>query len=159
MEHPDQRPDEVSGIGIGTQIAAVNRALNQVQKCAVDDSARAFDEAQGSARDGIHGGNNQPFVGHMVDKEKHPRAQGRKRRHGGRKARSSLSQFFHFAAVDGLNQIVPRRKVTVERTWPDARLPRDVVERSLGSVPGEGALGNLQDALTIALRIRAWLAR
>ena len=76
----------------------------------------------------------------------------------GREAPAGCSQFFDLAAIDGFDQGVAGGKVTVERAWADARLAGDVVECSFGAVPGKGVPGNLEDALTVALRVGAGLA-
>ena len=86
VKDTDKGADEVFRLRIGTQSAAVNSTLNQGEKRAVDETARTFDEAHGAARDGIHRRQNQSFVGHMVDEQKHPRAEGLERGSCGREA-------------------------------------------------------------------------
>ncbi len=158
MEDADERADEVIGIGICTEIAAVDRALDQGNERAVDQAARAFDEAHGAARNGIHGGKDQLFAGHVVYEEKHPGSERFERRHRSGEALPRCGQLFDFAPVDSFDQGVSGGKVTVECAWADVRMAGDVVERSLGSVPGECEPGNLKDALAVALCIRAGLA-
>ena len=158
MKDTDEGTDEVTGIGICAEVAAVDRALHQGNECAVDETARAFEEAHGAARNSIHGGKDELFTGHVVDEEKHPGAESCERRHGDGEALPGCSQLFDFAPVDRFDQGVPGGKVAVERAWADGRLAGDVIECSFGSVPGEGQPGNLEDALAVALRIGAGLA-
>ena len=114
MEDADEGTDEVIGIGILTESAAVYGALDQGNECAVDDAASAFDEAQGAARHSIHGGKDELFAGHVIDEEKHPGSQSFERRHRCGEALPGASQFFNFASVDGFDQGVAGGKVTVE---------------------------------------------
>ena len=158
VEDTDESTNEVVGIGFCTEIAAVDRALHQDNECAVDETARAFDEAHGAARNSVHGGKDELFAGHVVDEEKHPASESFQRRHRGGEAPPGCRQLFDFAPVNSFDQGVSGGKVTVERAWADCRLTRDVVEGSFSSVAGEGQPGNLKDALAVALRIRAGLA-
>ena len=159
MEDADEGTDNVVGIAIPTQIAAVDRALDQGEKCAVNQAARAFDEANGAARDGVHGGKNELFLGYMVDKKKHPGSKSFKRRHRSGEALPGCRELFDFASVNGFDQGVAGGKVPIKRAWADVRTAGNVVERSLGSVLGKCVPGDLKDALAVPLRIRPWLAR
>ena len=81
----------------------------------MDMAARAFDEAHGATRNGVHGGKDEPFAGHMVDEEEHPGSKSFERRHCHGEALPGCSKFFDFATVNGFDQGIAGRKVTVER--------------------------------------------
>jgi hypothetical protein len=52
----------------------------------MDERTGAFEEARGTAGDGIHGWDDKALCGDMVDEEKHPSAERFKRRHRGGEA-------------------------------------------------------------------------
>jgi hypothetical protein len=159
VKDTDEGADEVVRFRIRTQIATADGALNQIEKYALNKAACAFNEAHGAARYRIHGGKDELFVGHMVDEQKHPRAESVERRHRGGEAPASRRQLFDFATVDRLNQSVAGRKVTIKRAWADAGLAGDVVKCSSGSIPAKDEPRNLEDALAVALRIRTQFAK
>lgn len=146
MEDADEGADEVMGISVRTEVAAVDRVLDQSDEGVVNEAARAFDEAQGAARHGVHGGKNELFAGHMVNKEKHPGAKRIQRRHGRSKALPGGSQFFNFVAVKSFDQGVASGKVTIQSAWANMRTAGNVVERSLSSMPGKYEPGDLKNA-------------
>ncbi len=158
MEDADEGTDKVIGVDIGAEIAARDSALDGGDEGAVDQRARAFDEAHGAAGDGIHRGNDERFGGDVVDEEQHPGAERFERRQVGGEALLGGGKLFHFAAVDGFDQGVAGGKVAVERARADAGLAGDIVEARGGAVAGEDLLGNLKDALAVALGIGARLA-
>ena len=143
MKDTDEGANEVVRLCVGAQIAAANGALHQGEKCAVDEAARAFDEAHGATRDGVHGGEDKRFVGHVIDQEKHPGAESFERGLRGGEAARSCGELFDFGAVDGLDQVVAGGKVTVERSGADAGLAGDVVE---GGFCGRGCAARRREA-------------
>ena len=64
-------------------------------------------------------------------------------------------QLLHFAAVHSLCQIVTRREVPVERAGAQPRFSCNLVKRSLRAAPRKRSLGNLQNALAVALPVSA----
>jgi hypothetical protein len=111
-----------------------------------------------AACDGIHGRDDEPFCGDMVDEEKHPRAERFKRWHGGGEALLGCGKLFDFAAVDGFDKGVAGGKVAVERAGANAGLAGDIVEAGGGAVAGEDLFRDLKDALAVALGISAGLS-
>ena len=158
MKNADQSTDEVVGVGFGAEITAVNSALYQGDESAVYETSRTFDETQGAAGDSVHCGNDEPFVGHVVDKEQHPRAKGFDRRHASGESLPRIGEFFHFVAVDGFDQGVAGGEMAVERAGADARLTGDIVKAGGGAIASEDFLCDLQDAFAVALGIRPGLA-
>ena len=158
VEDADEGADEVVGVGLGAKIAAVDSALDEGDEGAVDEAARAFDEAHGAAGDGVHGGDDEHLAGDVVDEEQHPGAEGFERRHGGGEALCGCGELFDFAAVDGFDESVAGGEVAIERAGADAGLAGDVVEAGGAAVAGEDVFGDLKDALAVALRVRAGLA-
>ena len=61
--------------------------------------------------------------------------------------------------VDGLEQVLARREVAVERADADLRAPRDVLERGRRAVLGEGLARRGDELLVVAARVRALGAR
>ncbi len=112
----------------------------------------------GAAGDGVHGGNDEHLSGDVVDEEKHPGAEGFKRRHGGGEALFGGGKLFDFAAVDGFDEVVASWEVAIEGGVADAGSACDVVEAGGCAVAGEDLLGYLKDALAVALRVGAGLA-
>ncbi len=159
MEHADKGPDDVFRVGVLPKSTAVDCALDQMEEGAVDEGTRALDEAHGATCNGLHGGQNEPLVGHVIDEQKHPRPQGFERRHRRGEALSSRSQLLDVVTVDSFDEIVAGGKVPIEGAWADACLAGDVVERSVGPMQREGVPGNLQDAPAVALRIGAGFAK
>ena len=81
----------------------------------MNTAARAFEETLGATCDGIHSGQDEFFVGHMVDEAKHPGAESFKRCHCGSESLPGSCQFLDFAMVNGFDKSVSGRKVTVQR--------------------------------------------
>jgi hypothetical protein len=67
-------------------------------------------------------------------------------------------QLLDFGDVDRRQQVVACREVAVERTGSDLRAPRDLAHAGIGAATGEDLLRDFQDALAIALGVRARLA-
>ena len=158
MEDADEGANEVIGLGLGTESAGLDGALDQGEEGVVGEAAGAFDEAHGAAGDAIHGGEDEFLLGDMVNEEEHPGAERGEWRQGGGEALAGGGKFFDVVAVDGFDEGVAGGEVTVERAGADAGLAGDVVEGRFGSLPGEGAPGHLKDALAVALCIGAGLA-
>jgi hypothetical protein len=110
VEDAHEDTDEVVGVGVGAEIAAGDGALDGGYEGGVDERAGAFEEAHGTAGDGVHRGNDEPFSGDMVDEEKHPGAKRFKRRQGGSEALFGCRKLFDFAAVDGFDEVVLRAR-------------------------------------------------
>ena len=132
--------------------------LTEVTKAVWMRLARAFDQAHRAAGDGVHGGNDELFGGHMVDEEKHPGAERFEWRHGGSEALFGGGKFFDFAAVDGFDEGVTSWEVAIERGVADAGSASDVVKARGSAIAREDLLGYLKDALAVALRVGAGFA-
>ena len=158
MEDAHEGTHEVVGVGVRAEIAAVDGALDGGYEGGVDERAGAFEEAHGAAGDGVHGGNDEPFCGDVVDEEEHPGTERFKRRHGGGEALFGGGKLFDFAAVDGFDEIVAGWEVAIEGGVADAGSAGDVVEARSCSIAGENLPGYLKDALAVARRVGAGLA-
>ena len=75
----------------------------------------------------------------------------------GRELSLRLSQLLDFADVDRGQQVISRRKVTVERPGSDLRALSDLVHAGLRASACEDLLCDFENPLTIALRVSAGL--
>ena len=67
VKNTDEGADEVIGIGICTEMAPVDRALDQSEECAVDEATCALYQPRRSAGNGVHGRKNELLAGHVID--------------------------------------------------------------------------------------------
>ena len=74
------------------------------------------------------------------------------------KALPGGGELFDFAAIDRFDQGIAGREVAVERAGSNPGLTGDVIEAGARAVACEGLLGDLEDALAVALSIGAGLA-
>ncbi len=72
VEDAYEGTDEVIGIGVGAEMAAGDCALDQGDEGGVDEASGAFHKPGGAAGDGVHGGEDELFLGYVIDEEKHP---------------------------------------------------------------------------------------
>jgi len=158
VKDADEGTDEVVGVGVRVEITAGDGALDGRYEGGVDERPGAFHEPQGASCDRVHGGDDEHLSGDMVDKEKHPRTECFKRRHGGSEALFGCSKLFDFAAVDGFDEVVACWEVAIEGGVADAGSACDVVETRSGSIAGEDILCYLKDAFAVALRVGAGFA-
>jgi hypothetical protein len=86
VEDADEGPNEVIGVCVRAEIAAGDGASHGGYEGGMDERTGAFEEARGTAGDGIHGWDDKALCGDMVDEEKHPGAERFKRRHRGGEA-------------------------------------------------------------------------
>lgn len=97
--------------------------------------------------------------GDVIHEEQHPRAQGVDRGLGFAEATLGGGELLDLALIDRADQVIAGRKVSVERTRSNAGFFGDVVETGVGAMAGEGLFGDFEEALAIAERVRAGLAR
>jgi nucleoside-diphosphate-sugar epimerase len=133
VEDADERADEVVRISVFAQFAAGDGAFDRRDEGSLNETARAFDQSQRAARDGIHGRDDERFGGHMVDEEKHPGAERFNRWQGGGETLLGTSELFNFAAVDGFDEGVTRAEKGVHVAI--VRLPQVHDTRKQGLVP------------------------
>ena len=67
----------------------------------------------------------------------------------------ALAKVAALGAVHRLDQRFPRREMPVERADAHARLPRDRLQGHLAALRGEGPAPHFDQALAVALRVRA----
>ncbi len=158
VEDADEGTDEVAGVGVGAEMAAVDGTLDEGEKGTVDDAAGAFDEAHGAAGDGVHGGEDEGLGGDVVDEEKHPGAEGFERGQGLGEALGGDRQLVDLAAVDGFDEGVAGGEVAVEGAGADLGAAGDVVKCGVGAVASEGEPSHLKDAVAVTLGVGAGLA-
>ena len=158
MKDADEGTDEVIGIGVGAEIAAGDGAIDRGYEGGLDERSGAFEEAHGTAADGVHRGNDELFVGDVVDKKQHPGAEGFERRHGGGEALLGGGKLFDFVAINGFDERVASREMAVEGAGAEAGSARNVIEARGCAIAGEDRFGYLKNALAVSLRIGARFA-
>src|SRR5580698_995453 len=118
--------DEVVGFGVGAEIAAGDGAPHGGDEGGVNERAGAFDEAHGTARDGVHCGDDKPFFRHVIDEEQHPGTERFEGRQSVGEALFCSGKLLDFVAVDRFDERVAGREVAIERAWADAGLASDI---------------------------------
>ena len=158
VEDADEGTNEVVGVCVRAEITAGDGATNGGYEGGVDERTGAFEEACGTAGDGIHCWDDEALCSHMVNEEKHPGAERFERRHGSGKALFGRRELFDFAAVNGSDKVIASWEVTIEGGVANAGSACDVIEARRSSIAGEDLLGHVKDALTVALRVGAGFA-
>ena len=153
MEHADEGTNEVLGPGVCAKGSAIDGSLGCLREGGMDDAASSFNEARGTAWDGVHGGKDEHLAGDVVDEKKHPGAESFQRRQAGSEAFFGVSELFDTGAVDRFDQGFARGKVTIEGAGTDAGTAGDVIKRGVGSVLSEDMPGDFQDAIAVALGV------
>lgn len=72
MGYADQRPKQVGGIEISSQVAASLCALHQLVVRSLDEAAGAFLEPRSASYDAIESGRNDVLCPDVVDTQQHP---------------------------------------------------------------------------------------
>src|SRR3569833_1873086 len=93
----------------------------------------------------------------MVDEQQHPGPECLQRRIHFGEPPAGCRDLLYLAAIHGLDEGISCWKMAVERSRTYTSLPGDLIQARVGSMAGEGAFSDFQDAPPVAVRIGARL--
>ena len=158
MGDADERPKQVVGVKIFSQIAALFSAPHQFIDRSLDQAARAFIEPGRTSDQAVESGRNDMLRRDVIDEEQHPGSQGFDRRHCFSQLARRCGQLFHLASIDSFDQRIPRGEMAIQRTGSNAGLSGNLVKAGVCAESRKCLFRNFQNALSVALGIRARLA-
>ena len=154
----DERAEQVEGLEVLADIAALNRAFHQRINRAADLGFGSFVELRRAAGIGVQRRGDDVLGLDVVDEQLHPGAQGFQGRQTLGELPFRRGQLFYFGAIDRFDQRVAGRKMAIQSSRAHPRFFGNVVQAGAGAVAGEGLLGHFQHARAVALSVGARFA-
>jgi NAD(P)-dependent dehydrogenase (short-subunit alcohol dehydrogenase family) len=155
---PVDGAQHVHRIDIWPKISARDSAPRQRIGSLLHDAGGLLIYVRGTASHGIQCWGNNSFRSNVVNEHQHPGPERFDRRQLGGELSLCLSQLFYLAYIDSGQQVIARRKVTVERARADLGALSYLIHAGLRASAGENQLGDFENPLTVALRVGSGFA-
>src|SRR5258708_5967516 len=149
----DQSAKKIEWLEVSTYVAARDGALDQRIDRSLDLSTRTFIQLGGASDEGIQCRGDDVLGGNVIDEQQHPGAQRFDRGHGISELPFRRGQLLYLSAINGFDQRIACRKVAIESSRSNACVFGDIIQAGVCAGPGKRLLGDVQNALAIALRI------
>src|ERR1700722_17033497 len=158
VAHADQRPQQVFRTDIGADFAGRDGAVQQ----GTDGLGQTIERKSGQLRRALHRKRQRRrhalLGGDEFDIGSQPAPQGIDWIGLALQRFRQFAELLHLAPVDGLEQRLTRREVTIERPDADPGPSRHSLKARLGAAGAEHGFRSLQHALAIADRVGARLS-
>ena len=158
VRNTGERAQQVERIKVQTNVAARDRAIDQLRNCLLHLCRRGRVQIGRPADNRIEHLVHPVLGGDVVHEQQQPFTERRHRRMRLRETVGGCNKLLGLVAVDRRDQRVAGGVMAVESPGPDTGDPRDLIKAGAGSLFCESRLRRFEQADAVALRIGSRLA-